>query len=91
MQWLSEIISDRVWRRLETPLIEIFVHLIVTVLSILSIAAIELLLRAVGLDGRQLPGTEVSLSSWMFWLEIFAATAIIGVGIAKATVALVRS
>jgi hypothetical protein len=91
MRWLGKILADRVWPRLEVPVIEIIVHLIVTVLSILSIVAIELLLHTVGLDGRQIPGTELSLSAWMFWLEILAATAIIFVGIAKATAALVRS
>jgi hypothetical protein len=88
---LMMLLSDRFWPRLENPVIEILVHLVVTILSILSIALIEVLLHAIGLDGKLIPGTSLSLSSWMFWLEIVAASAIIIVGIFKATVALVRS
>jgi hypothetical protein len=80
-----------VWRRLEVPLIEIFVHSVVTVASILSIAGIELLLHWVGLDGKAIPYTKITLSDWMFYLELLAANLIIVVGIIKAAIALVRS
>lgn len=49
------------------------------------------MVHAVRLDAKLVPGTQLSLSDWMFLLEVLAATAIIAVGIAKAAIALVRS
>jgi hypothetical protein len=80
-----------IWDKLELPVTEIFVHSIVTVLSILSISGIEQLLHWVGLDGKDIPFTNVTLSTWMFCLEILASTLIILIGIWKAARALWRS
>jgi hypothetical protein len=79
------------WRKLELPFTEIVVHLIVTLLSILSIASIEFMLRLVGLSGKQIPLTKVPVDEWMFFLEILAATLIISIGLVKAVIALVWS
>jgi len=78
---------SRVTEKLEVPAAEIIVHLAVTVLSVLSIALIEGVLRILGLDGRKIPGTDITLSDWMFDLEMVAATGIIVVGMIKAVVA----
>jgi hypothetical protein len=72
--------------RLEVPAAEIFVHLVVSLLSILSIKTIELLLWLLGLDGKVIPLTALTLSTWMFILEIIAATVIIVAGIFKAAI-----
>jgi hypothetical protein len=80
-----------VWSRLEVPLAEIVVHTVVTILSLLSIAGIEVLLRWLRLDGKQFPHLNITLSEWMFYLEIMAASLIIGIGIIKAVIALVRT
>jgi hypothetical protein len=77
--------------KLDVPTAEILVHLMVTVFSVLSIALIELLLHIVRLDGRKVPGTYVTLSDWMFLLEVIAATLIISVGVVKAVVAAWRA
>ncbi len=95
-------LKNTLWPRLEDPVVEILVHLAVTILSVLSIAGIEMLLWILRLDGKSIPGTTllfrwlgldttVTLSDWMLVLEIVAATAIILVGIVKAIVTLVRS
>jgi hypothetical protein len=71
--------------------VEIATHLAVTALSIISIWGIEEVLCWVGLDGKPIPFTSTTLADWMFVLEVFAATLIISIGIAKAAIALVRS
>jgi hypothetical protein len=74
--------------KLEVPATEIIVHFVVTVLSVLSIALIELLLRVAGLDGKEIPLVNITLGDWMFYLEVIAATAILAVGIFKAVLAI---
>jgi len=78
-------------RKLEVPAAEIVVHLGVTVLSVLSIAFIEWVLHVVGLDGKRVPWVEITLSDWMFDLEVIAATAIIAIGVFKAAMAAWRA
>jgi hypothetical protein len=85
--------------RLRDPVAEIVVHLVVTVLTVLSIWIIERLLILIRLDGKDMPGAALlfqwlgitTLGEWMFFLEVVAATVIIATGIAKAFVALVKS
>lgn len=88
---LRDFLDKKLLPRLELPAAEIILHLIVTVLSILSIAGIEGLLRLSGLDRRLIPATTIQLGDWMFGLEVVAATAIILIGIGKAIYALLRS
>jgi hypothetical protein len=99
---LMNFLENTLWPKAEEPIVEILIHLAVTVLSVLSIAFIELLLYVMRLDGKEIPGTALlfrwlgldttaTLSDWMLLLEIFAASAIIIVGIVKAIVVLVRS
>jgi len=70
--------------KLQVPAAEIIVHLVVSMLSVMSIELIELLLRSLGLDGKKIPGTGIVFSDWILILDIVAATAIIIVGIGKA-------
>lgn len=91
MQWLKDFLVNKLWPGLEKPLVEIILHFIITLLSILTIAGIDGVLHFIGLEGKRIPIIQVSLGDWMFWLEILAATAIIVVGIGKAIIALVRS
>lgn len=91
MASFRSFIAKVLWPRLELPVVEIILHFIVTVLSILTIAGIELVLYVVGLDGRQIPLVKITLGELMFVLEVVAAGAIIFVGITKAVLALVRS
>jgi len=88
MPWpFREFLTGTVAERLKIPAAEVVVHLGVTVLSVVSIVIIEKLLWATGLDGKKIPGANITLSDWMFDLEVIAATAIIVVGIIKAIVA----
>jgi len=86
---------ETLWPELEEPLTVIIVHTLVTCLSVLSIAFIKLILYIAGLDGKVIPGTrpvlqwfglntEVTLSDWMFVLELIGATIIIMIGIYRA-------
>ena len=88
--------------RLKEPFVEIAVHSVVTVLSVLSIAFIEWLLVLLRLDGKEMPGsallfrwlgfeTKATLGDRMFVLEVVAATVIIVIGIGRACYALVKS
>jgi hypothetical protein len=88
--------------KLQEPVIEIIVHLVVTVLSVLSIALVDWLLAAIRLEGKVMPGSVLvfrllgieataTLGDWMFLLEVVAATVIIVIGIGKACFALVKS
>jgi hypothetical protein len=87
--WKKRFIA-LIWRKTEVPVTEILVHAIVTILSILSIAAIELILNLVKLGDKNIPFTTITLSQWMFYLEILAATLIILIGTFKAVIALAR-
>ncbi|MCI0599002.1 MAG: hypothetical protein L0Y50_02685 [Beijerinckiaceae bacterium] len=102
MERLRRFLEDALWPRLEIPLAEIIVHVVVTFFAILSIGLIELVLYLVHLDGRVIPGSgvvcqwlgvneEVTLGELMLALEVLAASGIIVVGIVKAVVALGRS
>ena len=95
---LRGFVAGTLWPRLREPLVEILVHLLVSILSVLSIALVEFLLYVVHLDGKAIPifqwlglNVLVTLSDWMLMLEVVAATVINGVGIGKAIVVLVRS
>jgi hypothetical protein len=96
---LKDFFENTLWPRLKEPVLEIVVHLAVTVLSVLSIAVIELLLYILHVGGETIPGTAllsqrlglqtgVTLNDWMLVLEVVAATAIIVVGLIKAVKAL---
>src|SRR5947208_3506604 len=88
---ISRFFEQTLWPKLEEPVAEILIHLAVTILSVLSIAIIELVLRLIRLDEKIIPGTalvlrqlglegEITLSEWMLVLEVIAATAIIAIG-----------
>jgi hypothetical protein len=88
--------------KLKEPVVEIVVHLVVTILSVVSIALIEGLLIIFRLEDKKMPGsallfqllgveTTATLGDWMFLLEVVAATVIIVIGIGKACYVLVKS
>ena len=60
----------------------------VTALAVVSIALIEVLLHAVRLDAKNILWTNITLGEWMFCLEVMAVTAVLGVGIIKAVLAI---
>jgi hypothetical protein len=91
LAWLRNLLVTRVAPRLELPAAEIIVHLIVTLASVGSIAIVELALSGVGLSGKAIPKTGLTLGELMFFLEVAAATLIIAIGVIKAAIALIRS
>jgi hypothetical protein len=99
---IATFFDDVLAPKLKEPVVEIVVHLVVTFLSVLSIALIEVLLIIFRLDGKEMPGSALlfrwlgveataTLGDWMFLLEVVAATVIIVIGIGKACYALVKS
>ena len=87
IKWPMSRLWSQVAKKLQVPAVEILVHFFVTVLTVVSIALIDWLVRVAGLDNRNIPGFNVKLSDWMFVLEVIAATGIISVGVIKAVVA----
>jgi hypothetical protein len=88
--------------KLKEPVLEIVVHLVVTILSVLSIALIGGLLIIFRLEDKKMPGSALlfqwlgvdatfTLGDWIFLLEVVAATGIIVIGIGKACYVLVKS
>ena len=74
----------KAWTRLEAPLTEIFVHVVLTIAALLGIAVIDQTVRTLGLVTKTIPGTPFLLSDWLFILEVLAVTLIVGVGIYQA-------
>ena len=75
----------------EVPAAEIVVHLGVAVLSVLSMALIERLLHIAGLDGRKIPAIDITLSNWVFDLQVVAAVTVMSAGTIKAVLAALRA
>ncbi len=70
--------------KLEVPIAELLVHFIVTVVALLSIAAIGWFLKFVGLNDTMIPLTSLKLDDAMLMLEVVAAIGIIGFGVLAA-------
>ena len=72
------------WAHVRPAVEELVAHLLVTLLTILSLAVVEWLLGVLHLEHRHLPGTGVTLSDWMFCLDVIAVTLINAVGVYRA-------
>ena len=59
-------------------------HFVVTVCLIVFIGLTELLLTAFHLENRQVPLLQVTLSEWMFDLDVLTASIVMLVGAVKA-------
>ena len=79
------------WTRLEEPVMVLVAHFVLTVLLIVFLEATELLLTIFHLDSREVPLVQVTLSEWMFDLDVLVATVVMIVGAAKAVVGLWRA
>ena len=76
-----------VWARLALPVALILVHFVVSILALVSLAAIERILRSSD-SRRTIPGFSTTLGQWISYLEIVAASAIIIAGAVEALVVL---
>ena len=66
-------------------------HFVLTVCLILFIEATELLLALFHLENRQVPLVQVTLSEWMFDLDVLVASVVMVVGAVSAVVGLWRA
>ena len=66
-------------------------HFVVTVLLIVFIEATELLLTLFHLENRQVPLVNVTLSEWMFDLDVLVASVVMIVGAVRAVTSLWRA
>ena len=69
---------------------EIIAHFAITALTLLSLAGVEWLLEALHIAHKVIPRTELTLSDWMLWLDVVAATGINVVGMYRAVQAVLR-
>lgn len=79
------------WARLEEPVMVLAAHFVVTVLLIVFIEATELLLTLFHLENRQVPLVNVTLSEWMFDLDVLVASVVMIVGAVRAVTSLWRA
>jgi hypothetical protein len=77
--------------RLEEPVMVLAAHFVLTVCLILFVEATELLLALFHLENRQIPLIQLTLSEWMFDLDVLIASVVMVVGAARAVVALWRA
>ncbi len=81
--WLAEV-----WLEIGRPVAIIIGHLAVTVTAVLAVAVVEEVLMALGLSKKKVPFLDLTLSDWLYDLDVIAVTGIIGVGIVKGVRAL---
>lgn len=73
--------------RLAAAVGELLAHFVITIVTVLTIAATGLVLYELGLDKRCIPWTHIQFGDWMLFMEIVSATAINLVGAARAVLA----
>lgn len=80
----------KAWKRLEAPVTELFLHVVITIGSLLGFAAMDLTVRILGLGAKTIPDTTFLVSDWLFLLDIATCTVVIVVGIYRAVRELVK-
>jgi hypothetical protein len=86
---MRDFFIEMVWARAALPSALIVVHLVVTILAVLSIASMGWIVQIMGLEGRLVPGSDATLGNWLFDLEIIASVTIIIAGMLEAVVIIV--
>lgn len=76
------------WKGLVEPVYEMAAHFILSVIAILAIAVTDLLLSRLGLGVRTVPFVSITLSDWMFDLDVVSATLVNVVGMIRAVIVL---
>jgi hypothetical protein len=66
-------------------------HFVLTIFLIIFIWLTELLLGVVHLEGRPVPLINITLSEWMFDLDVVIASAVMMVGAVRAVIDLWRA
>jgi hypothetical protein len=75
-------------RKLAKPTNEIAAHFVVSVMALGALAATDLVVRVMGIGVRTLPFVSITLSDWMFDLDLVSATVVNAVGTIKAVIVL---
>src|SRR5689334_17945688 len=70
--------------KLEEPLTELIAHFVVTVCALVFIALTDFLLHLLHIDERLVPLTGITLSSWMFAMDVLTVSLVLTVGLLKA-------
>lgn len=71
-------------RRVVAAIGEIIAHFAISAVSLLTIAGTSYLITCLQIHTKIIPYTSISLSEWMFLLEVISFTAINFVGVLKA-------
>jgi len=74
----------RVWRGFRPAFEELIVHFLITAVTLFSLAGVEWLLEGLHLAYKAIPRTDITLSEWMFYLDVLAVTGINIVGVYRA-------
>jgi hypothetical protein len=74
--------------RLSLPVALIFVHFVVSILTLASLFLIGWALRIMQISDEIIPGSTTTLGRWILYLEIVAASVIIIAGSVEALVVL---
>jgi hypothetical protein len=74
----------KAWKRLEIPLVEMFIHVVLTVAALIGLSSVEYLLTILGLGKEVIPVVHILFRDLILILDVIAITLIIGVGIIKA-------
>jgi hypothetical protein len=74
------------WKRLEEPLMVLVVHFIIAICGIVFIELTEKLLELLHLESRPVPLIHVTLSDWMFDIDVLTASIVMLVGSVKAAI-----
>ena len=72
------------WESFRPSFEELLVHFTITAVTLFSLAGVEWLLEVLNLARKVIPRTDVTLSDWMFYLDVLAATVINIVGVYRA-------
>ena len=80
--------SEVVWARLALPLALMIVHFVVSLLALLSLAAIKTVLKLIGIEDEIIPASSTTVGHWILYLEVVACSVIIVAGAFEALVVL---
>jgi hypothetical protein len=75
-------------RNLTKPTNELAAHFVVSVMALVAIALTDHVVSLLGIGLRTLPFAKITLTDWMFDLDIISATVVNAVGTIKAVIVL---
>ncbi len=76
--WLTAV-----WHEITRPLAIIVAHLAVTLAAVFAVAVVEEVLAVLHLSKKKVPFFDLTLSEWLYDLDVVSVTGIIGIGVIK--------